>query len=187
MTNNHGLLIQIRSQAPEQDPTVVTGQLVECVESYKYLGTVVHSKLSFNKNCEAVCKKRHQRLLYIWKWSRFNLYKNNADTFLNKLLCSHYSPSPWCTGLLTCHCRTKTPWIKCAGRLLDGPQLTMSALYDTQLQGKPAHIPCMVSPSSSVLPVGPHGLQIALHLQQLRGLMVSILSTLQPSLDPWRY
>lgn len=51
-----------KNRASNQEATVLKGQIVECVDTYKYLGTVIDNKLNFEANCEAVCKKGRQRL-----------------------------------------------------------------------------------------------------------------------------
>lgn len=40
---------------------VIEGQMVECVGKYKYLGTIIDSKVTVEANCEAVYKKGNRR------------------------------------------------------------------------------------------------------------------------------
>lgn len=42
--------------------THIKGQTVKCVQSYQYLRTIIRSKLDFEANSEAVCKKGPQHL-----------------------------------------------------------------------------------------------------------------------------
>ncbi len=132
------MIIDFRAQAPKHDPTVINGQPMDCVESYKYLGTVIDDKLSFNMNCEEVCKKGHQRLFYLWKLSRFNIDKTMLilfyRTFIESIL--SFSLVSWFGNLTLKDKNSLNQVIKWAGRLIGEPQLTMSALYDTQLQRK---------------------------------------------------
>ncbi len=51
-----------RRKTHTNDVTVSKGQTTECVQSYKYLDTIVDDKLGFEANCEAVCTKGHQLL-----------------------------------------------------------------------------------------------------------------------------
>jgi len=46
-------------------PTVIKGSLVECVDCYKYLGTVLDRNLKFNLNTTAICKKGLQILYFL--------------------------------------------------------------------------------------------------------------------------
>jgi len=56
-----------------QEITSINGQTVECVTSYKYLGIIIDHKLTFERNCEVVCKKGHQRLSCLRKLSKFQV------------------------------------------------------------------------------------------------------------------
>jgi len=46
------------------EATTINGQLVDQVQSYRYLGTIIDSKLNFQENCEVFCKKGQQRLYF---------------------------------------------------------------------------------------------------------------------------
>lgn len=46
----------------KHEVTSIESQQIESVQSYKYLGTIIDSKLDFLANCEAVCKKVHDIL-----------------------------------------------------------------------------------------------------------------------------
>ncbi len=54
---------------------------MDCVDSYRYLGTIIESQLTFEKNCENVCKKGHQRLFCLRKLSRFHIDKTMMILF----------------------------------------------------------------------------------------------------------
>lgn len=51
----------------------INDQPVEQVEQYKYLGTVIDNKLSFEPQVDAVCKKAHQRMHFYRKLRNFNV------------------------------------------------------------------------------------------------------------------
>ena len=67
------LVIDFRKQCPPLPPTTIDGQLVETVEEYKYLGTIIDNKLCFNSQTDAVCAKAHQRLYFYRKLRNFNI------------------------------------------------------------------------------------------------------------------
>lgn len=56
------MIIDFRPHTADHNTTTIKEQAVDGVESYKYLGTVIDPKLTFEMNCEMVCKKVHQRL-----------------------------------------------------------------------------------------------------------------------------
>jgi len=51
------MVIDFRKNVNMHEFTSIKGETVECVQSYKHLGTIIESKLSFEANCEMVCKK----------------------------------------------------------------------------------------------------------------------------------
>ena len=74
------MVIDFRKTSHSIIPTTVKGSLVELVESYKYLGTVIDNKLNHDLNTSAVCKKGLQRLYVRRRLNIFWLY------FINILL-----------------------------------------------------------------------------------------------------
>lgn len=52
------VFIDFREHPQVQEITFIKGQTVECVDTYKYLGTVTDSKLTLEVNCEVVYKKK---------------------------------------------------------------------------------------------------------------------------------
>ena len=59
--------IDFRKLPSAKELTSIKGQTVECVDNYKYLGTIIENKLNFETNCEAVYKKGNQRLYCLRK------------------------------------------------------------------------------------------------------------------------
>jgi hypothetical protein len=54
-------------------PVIIDQQPVEVVSNFKYLGTVVDSKLSFNENTDYIYKKAQQRLYLLRKLRSFGV------------------------------------------------------------------------------------------------------------------
>lgn len=44
-----------RKNANAPEPTSIKGQIIEQVQSYEYLGTIIDSALNFQEDYEAVC------------------------------------------------------------------------------------------------------------------------------------
>ena len=61
-------------------PVTIDQQSVEVVSSFKYLGTVVDSKLSFNDNVVYVYKKTQQRLYLLRKLWSFGVGRHVLDS-----------------------------------------------------------------------------------------------------------
>lgn len=56
--------------------------MVESVERYKYLGTLIDKKLSFNDNTDMMCKKGQQYLFCLRKLSLFHVGRTLMTIFL---------------------------------------------------------------------------------------------------------
>lgn len=81
LTKTKDMIIDFRTRASLYDTTIIKDQVVDCVESYTYLGTLIDSKLTFEKNCETLCKKGHQHLFCLRKLSRFHIDKAMMTPF----------------------------------------------------------------------------------------------------------
>ncbi len=54
-------------------PVVIKYHVVEVEHQFKYLGTVIEEKFTFEAHVDAVCKKAHQRMFYLRKLCRFKV------------------------------------------------------------------------------------------------------------------
>ena len=61
------MLIDFRKNRPLVPYLEVDGKIVDRVEEYKYLGTVIDSSLAFNKNVDAIHRKCQPRLYCLHK------------------------------------------------------------------------------------------------------------------------
>lgn len=75
------MYMDFRKPPRAKEPTSIKGQTVECVDNYKYLGTIIDSKLSFEANCESGCKKANQRLHCLRKLSSFDIDRKLLTMF----------------------------------------------------------------------------------------------------------
>jgi len=80
-TKTKDMIIDFRTRTVDHVTTIIKGQTVEQVESFKYLGTIIDSKLSFESNCDMVCKKGHQRLRCLRKLAKFHIYRRMLSLF----------------------------------------------------------------------------------------------------------
>jgi len=55
--------VNFRKPSRAKELTIIKGQTVDCVENYKYLGTIIANKQNLEVNCEAVYKKGIQRYI----------------------------------------------------------------------------------------------------------------------------
>lgn len=59
----------------------INSQIIEWVEDYKYLGTIIHNKLSFKRNTEQIHSKRQQWLFFLQKCRQFNVHPSILQAF----------------------------------------------------------------------------------------------------------
>ena len=68
----------------ENNASVIHGEDVQGVESYKYLGTVFDCKLKFHINTESIAKRGQQRIYLLRKLNSFNV----SERILSNFYCS---------------------------------------------------------------------------------------------------
>lgn len=73
------MLIDFRKVVPGTPSLVIEDQVVGRVHNYKYLGTNVDDKLTFNDHVDSICSKAHQRMYFLRKLRNFNV----DSTFFN--------------------------------------------------------------------------------------------------------
>ncbi|XDV19391.1 hypothetical protein PO909_024874 [Leuciscus waleckii] len=130
------MVIDFRKNVDMHEVMCIKGETVECVQSYKYLGTIIDSKLSFEANCETVCKKGHQRLFFLRKLCKFQIEKTLLSMFYRAFIESvlSFSLVSW-YGNLTLKSRNSINQIvKCSSRLIGEPLLNPASLYTRQVQ-----------------------------------------------------
>ena len=130
------MFIDFRRQAHSQEALTIKGQTIEQVTSYKYLGTVIDSTLNFDLNCEAVCKKGHQRLHCLRKLSSFNIDKTMMSLFYCAFIESilTFSLASWFGNISLKNKNSLNKIVKWSGKLIGEPQPNMEALYTKLLQ-----------------------------------------------------
>jgi len=136
------MIIDFRTCALRYDTTIIKDQAVDCVESYKYLRTVIDSKLTFEKNCEMVCKKGHQCLFCLRKLSRFHIDKSMMTLFYRAFIESVLSFSfvAWFGNLSLKNKNSLNQIVRWASKIIGEPQLNLAGLYSNYLQRKVSFI-----------------------------------------------
>ena len=73
----------------EKEPVqsiTISGQIVEVVDNFKYLGTYIDSKLNFSENTEQIFKTCNQRLHLLRKLNSFGVSKHIMETVYKNLI-----------------------------------------------------------------------------------------------------
>ncbi len=75
------MCIDFRRNVTNTEKTSINGQEIEVVTEYKYLGSIIDDKLSFEPNTSLLCKKGQQRLYCLRKLAKFNVDKTLLTLF----------------------------------------------------------------------------------------------------------
>ncbi len=136
------VIIDFRTQAPIYETVIIKDQAADCVESSKYLGTVIDSELTFGKSCEVVCKKAHQHLFCLRHLSHFHTDKTTMTlfycTFIESIL--SFSLVSRLGNLSLKNKNSPNQIVKRASKLIGESQLHLSVLYSSQLQRKASSV-----------------------------------------------
>lgn len=67
------MFVDFRKNPPSLPPVSFNSQSVEVVHQYKYLGTIIDDKLTFEHQVDALCTKAHQRMYFYRKLRNFRV------------------------------------------------------------------------------------------------------------------
>lgn len=130
------MIVDFRKAAHSQVSTSIKNQTVESVQSYKYLGTIIDSKLSFDENCAAVCKKGHQRLFCLRKFNYFHIDKQMMNLFYHAFLESvlSFALVSWFGNLSVKNKNSLNQIVKWSSKLTGVSLANLEAVYTRQLK-----------------------------------------------------
>ena len=93
------MIFDFRRSAKFHEPLVIHNHTIQHVTEYKYLGTVIHNKLKWNKNSQILCGKANQRLHFLRKLKEFHVDNSILVVFYKSLIQSILT----CTFSLICN------------------------------------------------------------------------------------
>ncbi len=129
ISKNKDMLIDFRRKICMNKATLIKGQTIEYVQSYKYLGTIVDDKLNVEANCAAMCKKGYQNLYCLRKLSHF--VRPNVNYHV--LSCFYLISFVFFFGQTSLQARNSLNQIVIwSSRLVDKSQLYTTSLYTRQ-------------------------------------------------------
>ena len=80
------MFIDFRRNPPATVPILINGSAVETVSEYKYLGTIIDNKLTFEANTDLICKKANQRLFFLRKLRGFQVDRTLMRMFYSSFI-----------------------------------------------------------------------------------------------------
>ena len=112
-------------------PLSIQGQLVEQVESFKYLGTDLDNCLSFSQHADTIFKKSQQRLYLLRKLRTFNVSTHVLTLVYQSLIESllTFNISSWYSLLSSKHKTKLSRTVNQASKIIGAPQTPLSELY----------------------------------------------------------
>ena len=112
-------------------PVIINDEVVEVVNEYKYLGTIIDDKLTGETNVARICKKANQRMYFLRKLRDINMDKTIMNLFYKSIVQSVVSFCILCWyGNLTCRDQKKLNRIvKSAKRLGCTDVMSFHVLY----------------------------------------------------------
>lgn len=67
------MAIDFRKNPTISSPVLISEQVVQCVQSHSFSGTLLDGKLTFGSHVDTVCKKHNQHLYFFRKPQNFNV------------------------------------------------------------------------------------------------------------------
>ena len=80
------MIVDFRTSEHEHLPLYIGGEIVESVLEYKYLGTIIDDKFTFNQNVIATYKKANSRLYFVRKLSKLNVDSQILEMFYSSIV-----------------------------------------------------------------------------------------------------
>ena len=71
---------------PSHSLLYINGEIVESVDEYKYLGTIIDRKFNFNSNVQQVYKKSLTRMYYIRQLKKLNIENKIMELFYTSIV-----------------------------------------------------------------------------------------------------
>ena len=116
-------------------PLKINGECVEQVDSFKFLGTVISSDLSWDKNTEPIVKKCQQRLHFLRQLKKFRLNQRILEQFyratVESILC--FSVTVWFSGVTARDKDQLERLVRQASRIVGCELPPIAPLYNSRL------------------------------------------------------
>lgn len=129
------MIMDFRRSKDPLDPLLINGDVVEQVETFRFLGTIISSNLSWNQNTESIVKKCQQRLHFLRQLKKFRLNGSILEQFyratVESILC--FSISVWYSGASEKEKAQLDRIVRQASRIVGCDLPSIASLYNTRL------------------------------------------------------
>ena len=129
------MVIDFRKTRSALHPVTIDGNEIEMVTEYKYLGTVLDSKLSWNENTDRIYKKGQQRLHFLWKLKHFKIDQTIMRMFYRTFIQSviTFNFLSWYGNLSVRNVNKLTKIVNTASKIIGLPLESISNYYEQQI------------------------------------------------------
>ena len=126
------MIIDFRRGKEERKSVSVAGDNIEIVQTFKYLGTVLDSKLNFSDNTDHITKKAQQRLRLLRKLSSFNVSKKALSMFYQAHICSilSFNISAWFGNLSLKNKNKLYKILNAASKIIGNTQVSLGHIFE---------------------------------------------------------
>jgi hypothetical protein len=80
------MIMDFGKSATVYNDIIINGEVVEQVETYKYLGTIINNKLCWKDNVNLICTKARKRIYYVRKLKEFKVDPTIMRLFYNSVV-----------------------------------------------------------------------------------------------------
>lgn len=128
------IIMDFRRKQVDHQPLVIKNEAIEMVDEYKYLGTIIDSKLNWKSNTEAVYKKTQQRLHFLRRLRHFHVDVSIMTLFYKTFIQSVITFNFLCWyGSLSVQSKNKlTKSVQMAGKIIGTSVDSVAMLHKTQ-------------------------------------------------------
>ena len=91
------MIVDFRRTHCDHEPLVINNVAVDVVENYKYLGTIIGDKFTFNQHAENVFKKSNSRMYFLRQLKKLDVDSKIVQLFFTSVVQSviNFSISCW--------------------------------------------------------------------------------------------
>jgi len=132
------MIVDFRRKPNNIPDLFINGEKVERVNEYKYLGTIVDNKLTFNSNTQAIHKKCQSRLYCLQKLRSLHVRQSILCTFYRCFIESvlTFGFVCWFGGLNVRNKSVLNKVVNVCGRVVGEKQESLGMLYESRVARK---------------------------------------------------
>ena len=136
------MVVDFRKSGNVPQPLVIDGQIVQRTETYKYLGTVIDSKLTFDVNTDTIFRKAQSRLYMLRKLRSFGVSAKTLKMFYFSFIESliTFSFLSWYGGLSTRNMAKLNRIVRHSEKVVGEKLQTLSSTFKVRAVKKGARI-----------------------------------------------